>query len=177
MDKVLFHSLETQRLQFKKLEMDDCQAIHAYASNPDVSRFIGWSLMQTYEDTEAFVAKMMQNETSGTHIYANVVDKASGKIIGTVMFFNMDTVANKAELGYVFHQDTWGQGYCTEAVEAICDFAFKVIGLHKIHAQVTDTNIGSSRVLEKNGFVQEGRLKDHYFIEGYYYDCLLYGKL
>lgn len=56
-------------------------------------------------------------------------------------------------------------------------FAFDCLGLRKLHARVADANIGSARVLEKNGFELEGRLKDYYKIEGSYYDLMLFGKL
>lgn len=175
-EKRAFHTLETQRLRFKKMTLSDGNAIHEYASNPDVSRFIGWPLMHSYGETMAFVQEMMNKEEAGTHIYANVIENDSDKVIGTVMLFNFDKVANKAEIGYVFHQDIWGKGYCTEAATIVCKYAFEVLGLHKIHAQVTAVNVGSSRVLEKNGFEKEGHLKDHYYIDDRYYDCLLYGK-
>lgn len=177
MEEVLFHSLETSHLKFKKLMLEDAKAIHSYASDEEVSRFIGWPLMNSFEDTQEFVKEMVNKEVTGTHIYANIAEKSSSEIIGTVMLFNFDNTANKAELGYVFHRKTWGKGYCTEAVKVICDYGFKILGLHKIHAQVTDENIGSSRVLEKNGFEKEGRLKDHYYIDGRYYDCILYGRI
>lgn len=177
MEEVLFHSLETDHLKFKKLELEDSKEIHAYASDKEVSRFIGWPLMESFEDTQGFVREMVNKEVAGTHIYANIVEKSSAEIIGTVMLFNFDNIANKAEIGYVFHRKIWGQGYCSEAVKTVCDYGFKVLGLHKIHAQVTEVNIGSSRVLEKNEFEKEGQLKDHYFIDGQYYDCLLYGKI
>jgi ribosomal-protein-alanine N-acetyltransferase len=45
------------------------------------------------------------------------------------------------------------------------------------YANVMDTNFGSAHVLEKNGFVLEGRFKDHYFIEGKYYDGLFFGRV
>jgi [ribosomal protein S5]-alanine N-acetyltransferase len=57
------------------------------------------------------------------------------------------------------------------------DFAFTSLYLHKLHASVVDANIGSARILEKNGYELEGRLKDHYFIEDNYYDSLLFGKI
>ncbi len=177
MSNILFHNLETPLLQFKQMVMEDVQAIHTYASDEDVSRFIGWPLMKSIEETEDFVTEMMAKEVSGTHIYANIIEKRTNEVIGTVMIFNIDPIANKAEVGYVFRKDTWGRGYCSEALEKICDHGFKVLDLHKIHAQVTDSNIGSSRVLEKNKFIKEGHLKDHYYIDNQYFDCLLYGRI
>lgn len=177
MSDILFHNLKSDQLRFKELIMADVEAIHLYASDEDVSRFIGWPLMSSVEETKKFVAEMMSKEVAGTHIYANVIEKNSNEVIGTVMLFNIDQVANKSEIGYVFRKDTWGKGYCSEAVKLVCDYGFNILNLHKIHAQVTESNIGSSRVLEKNEFIKEGQLKDHYYVDNQYFDCLLYGNI
>jgi ribosomal-protein-alanine N-acetyltransferase len=50
-------------------------------------------------------------------------------------------------------------------------------GQKVLHANVVDANIGSSRILEKNGYLLEGRLRDYFFIEDKYYDALLFGKI
>ena len=93
------------------------------------------------------------------------------------MIFNFDHEANHAEIGYVFHNSHWGKGYGTETVALINEFAFKSLKLHKLHARVVDSNVGSISVLEKNNFKVEGRLKDYYFIDSSYYDGMLFGKL
>lgn len=177
MSNTLFYSLKGEKIKFEQMTIDDSEAIHSFASDSEVSRFIGWPLTNTLEETTAYVEEMIRRHESGSHVYANVIDKSTNKIVGTVMIFNFDRVANHAEIGYVFHQVAWGKGFCTETVKLACDFAFNVLGLHKMHARVTAANIGSSRVLEKNGFELEGRLRDYYFIEDQYYDNLLYGRL
>ena len=177
MSKIVFHELETERLQFKALSLEDYEAIHEYASNEEVSRFIGWPLTRSLTETKDFFGEMIKKVDEGTHIYANVVEKTSKKIIGTVTLFNFDKVASKAEIGYVFHQESWGKGYASEVVKAVCNYGFEVLELHKIYAQVAHVNIGSIRVLEHNLFSKEGLLKDHYYIEDTYYDCVLFGRV
>jgi [ribosomal protein S5]-alanine N-acetyltransferase len=177
MDINLFHELEGPKVYFKPLNIDDVQELHKYASDEEVSRFIGWSLMNTLEDTSRHIETMLIRESAGTHLYASVALKATHEIIGTVMIFNFDKEANQAEIGYVFHKDIWGKGYGTECVALISDFAFESLNLHKLHASVVDANVGSSRILEKNGYILEGRLRDHFFIEDKYYDALLLGKI
>lgn len=172
-----FHSLEGEKIYFKALKLDDAHEIHDYASDKEVSRFIGWKLMNTLRETREYIELMLERESAGTHLYSSIVHKLTNEIIGTAMVFNFDQVANKAEIGYVLHKDHWGKGYGTEAVELISDFAFKSLNLHKIHAIVSAANIGSARILEKNSFECEGRLKDNYFIEDKYYDALLFGKI
>jgi [ribosomal protein S5]-alanine N-acetyltransferase len=173
----LFHSLEGENISFKALSIDDVQEIHDYASDKDVSRFIGWNLMNTLDETRDLIELMLKRESEGTHLYASIIQKSTQAILGTAMIFNFDHEANQAEIGYVFHKDHWGKGYGTEIVALMSDFAFTSLHLHKLHASVVDANIGSARILEKNKFELEGRLKDHYFIEDKYYDSLLFGKI
>lgn len=177
MDKELFHSLEGKNIYFKPLSTKDAEAIHSYASDKDVKRFIGWRLMKTLEETTEFVETMIKREEASTHLYASVALKSNDEVIGTVMLFDFDKEANQAEVGYVFHKNHWGKGYGAESLSLVTDFAFESLKLHKVHACVTDANIGSARILEKNGYELEGRLRDHFYIEDKYYDSLLFGKI
>lgn len=176
MDTKLFHELENDNISFKALSTNHAEMIHEYASDEEVSRFIGWKLMRTLEETREYVGEMLNRESAGTHLYASVVLKSNGAIIGTVMIFNFDREANHAEIGYVFHKDYWGKGYGTEAVNLLSKFAFESLMLRKLHARVVHVNRGSVHVLENNGFELEGEVKDYYFIEGKYYNQMLFGK-
>ncbi|MEK4487249.1 GNAT family N-acetyltransferase [Psychrobacillus sp. FSL H8-0484] len=173
----LFHSLEGKKVYFKALRIEDVQEIHDYASDQEVSRFIGWNLMSTLEESRQHIDIMLKRELAGTHLYSSIVEKLTQAIIGTAMIFNFDQEANQAEIGYVLHKQHWGKGYGTEVVALMSDFAFESLNLHKLHAVVVHANIGSARILEKNRYELEGRLKDHYFIADKYYDALLFGKI
>lgn len=177
MNMELFHSLEGENIYFKSLCENDFEEIHAYASDPEVKRFIGWDLMHTKEETRDFVREMIQREEAGTHLYASIVSKAEEKILGTAMLFHFDKETNQAEIGYVFSRACWGKGYGTESVSLISRYAFDVLKLHKLHASVASANGASAKILLKNDFEIEGRLKDHFWIEGRYYDDLLLGKI
>jgi len=158
MNSSLFHSLEGENIYFKSLSINDVQEIHNYASDKDVSCFIGWKLMNTLNETQEHIETMLKRESAGTHLYASIALKSTQAIIGTAMIFNFDQGVNQAEIGYVFHKDHWGKGYGTESVALMSDFAFKSLKLHKLHASVVDANIGSARILENNGYELEGRL-------------------
>lgn len=177
MHKNLFHSLEGNYIYFKPLSIEDAEAIHSYASDSEVSRFIGWRLMNSLNETTEFLEVMIKREMADTHLYASVALKATDEIIGTAMIFDFDRTANHAEIGYVLHKDQWGKGYGTECVALISKFAFQSLHVHKLYASVVSANIGSARILEKNGYQLEGKLKEHFFIDGKYYDELLYGRI
>ncbi|MBM7616053.1 GNAT family N-acetyltransferase [Alkaliphilus hydrothermalis] len=173
----LFHRLEGDLIYFKPISTDDTEAVHSYASDMEVKRFIGWNLMKNIEETRAYIEELVRREAAGNHLYASIVLKSTHEVIGTAMIFGFDHGAKHAEIGYLFNKNHWGKGYATEAIKLMSDFAFETMDLHKLHAQVVEANTGSSRALEKNGFIVEGRLKDYYFIEGNYYDKLILGKL
>ncbi|MEG0772050.1 GNAT family N-acetyltransferase [Clostridium sp.] len=176
MDKDLFHSLEGTDIYFKLISTEDTEDMHEYTSDKECKRFIGWRLMQNPDETREFIEELVRRESAGTHLYASVVLKSNDKVIGTVMLFNFDKEANQAEVGYVFNRGYWGKGYGTESIALVSKFGFESLKLHKLHASVVGANIGSARLLEKNGYELEGRLKDHFFIEDKYYDDLLFGK-
>jgi ribosomal-protein-alanine N-acetyltransferase len=132
--------------------------------------------MKTPEETLRHIEEMRKREAAGTHVYASILIEETKELIGTAMLFNFDLEARHAEIGYVLHPDHWGKGYGTEAISMMDAFAFDILHLHKLHAQVVEANTGSLRVLEKNDYHLEGRLLDYYHIDGRYHDALLLGR-
>lgn len=59
-------------------------------------------------------------------------------------------------LSYILREDTWGNGYATEAVRYVVDFAFTAAGLERLEAMHHPDNPASGRVLAKAGFTRTG---------------------
>lgn len=85
--------------------------------------------------------------------------------------------AHRAEIGYWLARPFWGQGIMTDAVRAFVRYAFSELELLRLTAHVFENNVASSRVLEKNGFLLEGKLREHFFKDGNFLDARLYGLL
>ena len=84
---------------------------------------------------------------------------------------------HSAEIGYWLGETFWGCGIATEALNAMSEWAFRELHLVRLYAKVFARNQASARVLEKAGYVFEGRLLAHYFRDGEYIDGLLYAKV
>jgi len=78
-------------------------------------------------------------------------------------------------LGYWMGADEAGKGIMTEAVSMVLPFVFDTLGLHRIHAACLPNNLASRRVLEKNGFADEGYAKHYLQIDGVWADHVLFG--
>lgn len=97
--------------------------------------------------------------------------------VGLLWLFEIDEVASRTEIGYCIISDQQGEGYATEAAELGVQYAFDERNLNKVMARVFEGNEGSTRVLEKVGFEQEGCLREQYYVAGQYVDTYLYGLL
>lgn len=97
-------------------------------------------------------------------------------LVGGITLSNIRRrAAQFATLGYWMGQDYVGQGVMTEAVGVVVRFAFDRLGLHRLHATFLPHNIASRRVLEKNGFREEGYAEQYLQIDGMWSDHVLSG--
>ena len=81
-----------------------------------------------------------------------LVPRAHGNAIGTAGFFGPPNEAGEVTIGYGMVEPEWGQGYGTQAVAALVAICRAHGGVTAINADTDLDNIGSQRVLEKNGF-------------------------
>ena len=100
-----------------------------------------------------------------------------GNTIGGIGFTKIDWKSKHAELGYWLGKKYWGKGYMTKAVKEMLEFGFTNLKLHRICAEVYEPNKASQRVLNKNGFKLEGKLKEAAYRNKRFYDQLIFGKL
>ncbi len=93
----------------------------------------------------------------GSHAFC-VSTKVDGRSIGVVGFGGSQAIA---ELGYILGRAFWGQGYATEAVNAMVGIA-RALGLGGLQAYSFVENPASARVLEKAGFSNMGTIVREY---------------
>ena len=134
-------------------------------------RFLSDRLPNPYteKDAEEWL-KMVTNNDAITGIYRAIV--YDGKLIGSISVEKKD---DDAEIGYMILNEYSNKGLATEAVKQVCTFAFKVLSLEKITANVFQPNIASIRVLLKNGFKYKGAIPNAVVKDGNVYDLLIYG--
>ncbi|MDB5474443.1 MAG: N-acetyltransferase [Devosia sp.] len=97
-------------------------------------------------------------------------------LVGGVTLSNVRRrAAQFVNLGYWMGQPFAGKGIMTEAVASCLPFVFDTLDLHRIHAAFLPGNTASRRVLEKNGFVEEGFAEKYLQIDGRWEDHVLFG--
>ena len=107
-------------------------------------------------------------------VFAIVVN---GNAVGSIGLIAKEDVYRKSmEIGYWLGEEFWGKGIMSEAIGAITEYGFLKFDVVRIYADVFEWNTASARVLEKNGFVCEARLKKAIIKDGKIGDVLMYAK-
>ena len=145
--------METARLLLLQPQAADAVAIfERYASDPDVTKFLGWPRHESVADTQAFLrfsAGEWERWPAGPYL---IRSRSDGQLLGGTGFGFEGQ--HQAATGYVLARDAWGKGYATEALGAVIDVARR-IGVARLHALCHPQHRASWRVLEKCGFVQD----------------------
>jgi ribosomal-protein-alanine N-acetyltransferase len=154
--------LKTARLILAAPQPDDADAMfERYASDPEVTRYVGWPRHQSIADTQGFVAfsaAEWERWPAGPYL---IRARGDGRLLGsTGLTFERP---GEAITGYVLAKDAWGNGYATEALHAMVDLA-RSLALARIYAFCHPEHRASVRVLEKCGFTRdEGWLEQGQF--------------
>ena len=151
-------ALSTPRLIFRPWLDSDAKVLFKYASDPDVGPRAGWPPHQSVEDSLQIIRTIFSND----HIWALEL-KETGEPIGCMGYYthgesNIDIGLNDAELGYWIAKPYWNQGLCTEALQAMIDYCFKVKQFQTLWADFFVNNPASGRVMEKCGFCDTGKI-------------------
>ena len=140
--------LETERLILRPLSVDDADAVFAWASDPRVAKFMSYPQHTDIKQTIDWLIFLEDDETELTWAF---VLKEENKVIGSGGIGPNVEMQGYWGIGYNIHFDYWHNGYCTEAMKAIIDFAHNKLGVNKICSDHAIDNPRSGKVMEKCG--------------------------
>lgn len=170
--------LTTQRLRLREFREGDFDDVHAYASLPEVCRFMEWG-PNTRELTQAFMDRKWAEQAQWPRQAVNLAMEhlADGRVIGSIRLSLSDSDNLAGDFGYTLHSGYWRRGLATEASRAVIDIGFRVLGLHRLWADCDVENVGSWGVMEKLGMRREAHLRENKLIKGEWRDSYLYAIL
>lgn len=160
------------KYKLRQWDISDLDSLVKYANNPNIAKNLtnGFPHPYTEENGKKFIEIATSN--APTTIFAIEVNGEACGGIG--LHLQSDIQQKNAELGYWLAEPFWGNGIITKAIKEITDYGFKTFNINRIYARPFGTNIASQKVLEKCGFVLEGRFDKTLFKNGEYLDELIY---
>lgn len=168
--------IEGKRVGLREFGLGDLEDTMAVVGDPRVTRYLSFDV-KTREQQRALLAAQVERARLSPRLeyYLAATETSSSRLVG---FVRLGLGAHRsAKLGYAVRFDCWGRGFATEAAGLLLNYGFRDLGLHRVTAACGPDNVGSIRVLEKLGYVYEGRLRDHVYTNGAWRDSLLYALL
>ncbi|MGI9627502.1 MAG: GNAT family N-acetyltransferase [Longimicrobiales bacterium] len=149
-------SVQTERLVRRELRDSDFEAVHAYATDSVVVKFMPWG-PNSDADTVAFLMRAAnQAVVDPRREYELAITRGdTGELLGAIGLHQVDPGEPTAMLGYCLARPAWGHGYATEAGRAMMRFGFLDLGVESVWAGCDAENAASISVLEKLGMVAQ----------------------
>ena len=163
--------IKTDRLHMAQITTEDWALFESLNREPEVIRLC-FDEPSPADIKEAFEARLPAWDKDSTHwLCLIMINKENGEKIGVTGFRMVDGVA---EVGYLILPRFHGCGFGTESLKALISWATKEQGIISFQAIVTEGNIGSEKVLLKNGFSLKEVVPDAYTIGGKRYADHIY---
>jgi len=169
--------LQGPRVILRALTKADMPTLLRYGLDVEVELLCGGDPPRpaTIEGWEKWYDEHLAKDTKET---ANFGIEADGKLIGTCGLWRFDTTAHTCVLGIgIGDRDYWGRAYGREAVGLLLDYAFRLRNFRKVWLTTSSNNERAIRCYRACGFLEEGRLRQHLWVDGEYVDEVHMGIL
>ena len=170
--------LDTPRLRLRPLERADASEIQKAAGVREIADSM-ISLPHPYPvgEAERYVAQQQAERDAGRAVTFTIEQKVEGWFCGLVEVRDIDREHSQGELSFWLTVETWGRGYMSEVVQAVVQYGLERLDLNRLYAYHMLRNPASGHVLEKNGFKQEGLLRQRVRKWGQFEDVALWAIL
>jgi len=160
-------TITTPRLYLTPFEPTDWAFFRSLREDRNIMRYMA-AIAPEKETRRVFAARLMAE-----HVFV-IRSLEDDTPLGDIGLQISAKFREEADIGYTVIPQAQGKGYASEALRAVCGYAFSQAGVKAINAYVLADNAGSVRVLEKQGFVRTQVLEKAYEINGVRYDDWVY---
>lgn len=169
--------LEGPKVLLRELTDKDAEDVFAYASDPEVTRYLAWGPSQNIQDSRGYIHECRIENQAGLALTLGVEWKQEARVIGAIALFNVQHAHGVAELGFVLHRRVWGRGISSEMTGLMLHYGFNAMRLERIEAWSVAENARSIGLLEKLGMTREGLLRRQRVYKGEPCDRVVFGLL
>lgn len=170
-------TLTGEKLYLRALEPEDLDFIYAIENNETI-----WEISATQTPYSRFLIKQYL-ENAHQDIYEAkqlrlVMVNNKKESIGLIDLFEFDPKNKKVGVGLLIAKSEHRhKGYGKEALQLVCNYAFKHLHVHQVYANIGEENVASIQLFESLNFIKIGVKRDWTFVNGKFKNELLYQKI
>jgi RimJ/RimL family protein N-acetyltransferase len=172
--------LEGARVRLRPYRAGDREGLLAVFGDLRVVRYWSFPPWTSLADADAYLEPLLAAlplDDEPTSLPWAIADLATDALLGTATIFALQREQQRAEVGYSLASAHQGRGLASEAVTLALGYAFDVLELRRVEADVDPRNLPSCKLLERLGFKREGLLRERWNVNAEICDTALYGLL
>ncbi|MCB0707282.1 MAG: GNAT family N-acetyltransferase [Saprospiraceae bacterium] len=147
-----FPNLQTERLILRPLRQEDLDSLFKLHSDKKNARFIDRDIPENSKETLLFLEKIQKGIAENQWLFWAIEEKEQSLFLGTICIWNFSAHGLKAEVGFELAASFQRKGYMTEALQAVQEYGFEKLGLHRLEARTHSQNAAAIHLLEETGF-------------------------
>ncbi len=147
-----FPEIRTKRLLLRMLKKSDWEMISYLRSDKYVNKFVKRPSVESKEEALEFISKIKNGIDKQIQFYWAITEINNIEMIGSICLWNLADDQKSAEIGYDLSPKYHRKGIMNEALKSIVEFGFNMLKLYIIEAYTHKKNVGSIKLLERNGF-------------------------
>ncbi|WNF25192.1 GNAT family protein [Mesobacillus jeotgali] len=172
-----FPVIETDRLILKEIIRDDAEDIFKYLSDENVMKYYGLEPFKSIDEAMEEIGWYQSIFDEGSGVRWGITLKGHRNVIGSCGFLNKVPQHYRSEIGFELSKEYWGKGIANEALAAVIQYGFEQMNLQRIQALIEPLNLSSQKLVERNGFIKEGLMRNYEYTCGKFDDLFMYSLI
>ena len=161
-----------EHIILRAFERDDAERCYRWMNDPNIVRTLKSRYPIAFQNEMEWLDRAMHSTPSERHFAIERKDDRTH--VGNASIHDIEWVSRTAAFGlFIGEPSAWNRGFGSDAIRTLVRFAFDEMNLRKLRINVFEYNERAKHVLEAQGFVQEGRLRQEFYREGTYHDIVI----
>jgi RimJ/RimL family protein N-acetyltransferase len=154
-------TLEGRHIRLEPLTLEHHPQLCEVGLDEDLWRWIPFPV-RTPAEMRIYIEMALKTQTEGTALPFATLERASGKVIGSTRFGNIDTINRHVEIGWTWIGRNWQQTMVnTEAKYLMLCHAFEILGCLRVEFKTDSLNQQSRNAIARIGAKEEGLFRNH----------------
>jgi ribosomal-protein-alanine N-acetyltransferase len=169
-------TIRAAKVTLRDLREGDASSLMAMLTSDEVAEFIS-PLPRTVEGFHGFISEVHNERLVGNSFCYGIVPEGYEDAMGLFQVRQLEPGFGSAEWGFALGSPFWGSGAFLDGARSVIDFAFGVVGVHRLEARSIASNARGNAALRKVGAMQEGILRRSFERNGRLFDQVLWSIL
>lgn len=171
-----FPEIRVSKYLLRETKKSDAKFYFIFLTDAQTIKHTSYDVRNIAE-IENWVKNYKKQFKENKQICWTIEDTETGKVIGQINIFDIQSQHDKGEIGYFLSRSYWGKGLMTMIMAEVMKYVFRDFKIKRLQAIVTEKNLGSRKLLIKNNFIKEGHLRNFKRCRGEFFNFDIYSRI